>query len=240
MTGASDQVASNCYTGRGSAGCRRVPARSFTSLSQLMRSRASEPFHEPAHQSMPTEPARRLSGGPLAAIERLLRGGDRGYFDLFEQAGDNAAHAAELLERLLADFPEVGSLAQEIEACETAGDRATQEVMRRLNASFVTPIDREDIIRLGSTIDDIVDFIDEAAGICRVPSRGADGAGPGTGRRCSSTRRGHLARAIRLMSRLEDITRARRRGASPREPGRSDPSPCDRVAVRGAGSIRWS
>jgi hypothetical protein len=154
---------------------------------------------------MPTEPARRLSGGPLAAIERLLRGGDRGYFDLFEQAGDNAAHAAELLERLLADFPEVGSLAQEIEACETAGDRATQEVMRRLNASFVTPIDREDIIRLGSTIDDIVDFIDEAAGyliVYRVEAPMAQ-AQELAAVLVDATR--HLARAIRLMSRLEDI-----------------------------------
>jgi uncharacterized protein len=99
----------------------------------------------------------------LAVIERLLRGGDGGYFGLFEQSGETAVRAAELLERLLSDDPGSGTLTEEIAECEHAGDVATHAVMQRLNESFVAPIDREDIIRLASALDDITDFIDETA-----------------------------------------------------------------------------
>lgn len=101
--------------------------------------------------------------GPLAVIERLLRGGGQAYFDLFEQSGETAVRAAQPLERLLADDPGSDTLTEEIAACEHAGDIATNEVMKRLNESFVAPIDREDIIRLASALDDITDFIDETA-----------------------------------------------------------------------------
>jgi uncharacterized protein len=110
-----------------------------------------------------TQPAAARPRGPLAVIERLLRGGDRGYFGLFEQLGEAAVRAAELLQRLLSDDPGGDPLAEEITACEHAGDLATQSVMRRLNESFVTPIDREDIISLASALDDVIDFIEETA-----------------------------------------------------------------------------
>ena len=96
-------------------------------------------------------------------IERLLRGGDQAYFGLFEQSGETAVRAAQLLERLLSDDPGSDTLPEEIAECERAGDVATHAVMKRLNESFVAPIDREDIIRLASALDDITDFIDETA-----------------------------------------------------------------------------
>ena len=96
-------------------------------------------------------------------IERLLRGGDQAYFGLFEQSGETAVRAAQLLERLLSDDPGSDTLTEEIAECERAGDVATHAVMKRLNESFVAPIDREDIIRLASALDDITDFIDETA-----------------------------------------------------------------------------
>jgi uncharacterized protein len=109
------------------------------------------------------ESGRAFSGGPLALIERLLRGGDQAYFGLFEQSGETAVRAAQLLERLLSDDPGSDTLTEEIAECERAGDVATHAVMKRLNESFVAPIDREDIIRLASALDDITDFIDETA-----------------------------------------------------------------------------
>jgi uncharacterized protein len=99
----------------------------------------------------------------VPSIGQLLRGSDDGFFDLFEQAGSNAVHAAELLDELLAGFPESQVLARDILACEQAGDQLTHEIISKINRSFVTPIDRADILRLSSALDDVVDFIEEVA-----------------------------------------------------------------------------
>jgi uncharacterized protein len=88
---------------------------------------------------------------------------DRAYFELFEEAGRNATLAAELLERLLENFPDSGELAGEIRECEHEGDRITHDIIDRLNHTFVTPIDREDILALSSALDDIVDYTEEVA-----------------------------------------------------------------------------
>src|SRR5438067_13253528 len=88
---------------------------------------------------------------------------DRAYFELFEEAGRNAVLAAELLERLLVNFPDSRELAADILECEHEGDRITHEIIDRLNHTFVTPIDREDILALASAMDDIVDYTEEVA-----------------------------------------------------------------------------
>jgi predicted phosphate transport protein (TIGR00153 family) len=100
---------------------------------------------------------------PISSLTSLLRGSDRAFFDLFERAGANAVRAAELLEELIAGFPESQVLARDILICEQDGDQLTHEAVRRINQSFVTPIDREDILRLTSAIDDIVDYTEEVA-----------------------------------------------------------------------------
>jgi predicted phosphate transport protein (TIGR00153 family) len=99
----------------------------------------------------------------VASIANLLRGSDREFFDLFERAGANIVHAAELLDEMLASYPEGASLAGDIRAAEHEGDHITHDVIKRLNQTFVTPIDREDILHLTSALDDIVDYIEEVA-----------------------------------------------------------------------------
>jgi len=99
----------------------------------------------------------------VASIANLLRGRDREFFDLFERAGANIVRAAELLDEMLARYPETADLADDIRACEHDGDRITHEVIQRLNHTFVTPIDREDILQLSSALDDIVDYTEEVA-----------------------------------------------------------------------------
>ena len=107
---------------------------------------------------------RRLTaGGALAVVERALRGRDDAYFDLLDAAADNAAAAAVLLSTLLEGFPDSLPLAERIVELEHEGDRITHEIIRRLNQDFVTPIDREDLLRLASALDDVVDLIDEVA-----------------------------------------------------------------------------
>ncbi len=88
---------------------------------------------------------------------------DRIYFELFEEAGRNILRSAELLDELLSGYPETKSLAEEIRDCEHEGDRIIHDIIDRLNHTFVTPIDREDILALASALDDIVDYIEEVA-----------------------------------------------------------------------------
>jgi uncharacterized protein len=99
----------------------------------------------------------------VAAIGNLLRGSDGEFFDLFERAGANVVRAAELLDEMLSGFPDSMRLARDILICEQDGDQITHELVRRLNQTFVTPIDREDILELASALDDIVDFTEEVA-----------------------------------------------------------------------------
>jgi predicted phosphate transport protein (TIGR00153 family) len=88
---------------------------------------------------------------------------DREFFDLFEEAGGNILRAAELLDTMLRNYPDQGSLARDILICEQEGDRITHDIIHRLNQTFVTPIDREDIYALASALDDIVDYTEEVA-----------------------------------------------------------------------------
>src|SRR6185312_5479181 len=96
-------------------------------------------------------------------VPQFLVSKDRQFFDLFEEAGGNIQRASELLEEMLTDWPDKANLAREILICEQDGDRITHDIIKRLNETFVTPIDREDIYALASALDDIVDFTEEVA-----------------------------------------------------------------------------
>jgi predicted phosphate transport protein (TIGR00153 family) len=96
-------------------------------------------------------------------LSQVIAPRDREFFDLFEEAGGNILRAAGLLDEMLRDYPESADLAREILICEQEGDRITHDIIRRLNETFVTPIDREDILVLASALDDVVDFTEEVA-----------------------------------------------------------------------------
>jgi predicted phosphate transport protein (TIGR00153 family) len=100
----------------------------------------------------------------MGRLGQLFAPKEREFFDLFEEAARNAVRAAELLERLLENWPDGGAeTLAEIVDCEHVGDRITHDIIQRLNHSFVTPFDREDIIALASGLDDVVDYIEEVA-----------------------------------------------------------------------------
>jgi predicted phosphate transport protein (TIGR00153 family) len=96
-------------------------------------------------------------------LSSVLAPRDREFFDLFEEAGGNIERAATLLENMLVSFPERNELARDILICEQDGDRITHDIIQRLNQTFVTPIDREDIYALASALDDVVDYTEEVA-----------------------------------------------------------------------------
>ena len=99
----------------------------------------------------------------MSRLSQIFVPKDREFFDLFEEAAANIVRAAELLDEMLRDYPERKDLSREILLREQEGDRITHDIYSRLNQTFVTPIDREDIIALASALDDVVDLIEEAA-----------------------------------------------------------------------------
>jgi predicted phosphate transport protein (TIGR00153 family) len=87
---------------------------------------------------------------------------DQAFYELFVQAGQNTVRAAQLLERMLEEWPE-SDLAREVLLAEQEGDRITHQIIQRLNTTSVTPTDREDIYGLATRLDDVVDYVEEAA-----------------------------------------------------------------------------
>jgi predicted phosphate transport protein (TIGR00153 family) len=90
------------------------------------------------------------------------------FFVLFEQHAQNAVEAAEALEKLFADFTEVENKVRDIHAIEHYGDKLNHEIVRHLNETFVTPLDREDIVGLGTKIDDITDVCYDVAELVQL------------------------------------------------------------------------
>ena len=99
----------------------------------------------------------------MARLSQVFVPKDREFFDIFEEAALNIARAGEMLEEMLRGFPESAHLAREILLCEQNGDRVTHDIFSRLNQTFVTPIDREDILELASALDDVVDLTEEVS-----------------------------------------------------------------------------
>jgi uncharacterized protein len=89
---------------------------------------------------------------------------ERGFYPLFTRAAENIAVAADELAKLVAADPAGRpALAARVKEAELAGDELTHEIMIKINTTFVTPFDREDIYRLASALDDVLDAIEEAA-----------------------------------------------------------------------------
>jgi uncharacterized protein len=87
----------------------------------------------------------------------------REFFGLFSQASANARDISRVLVELLEDWPASREKLRDIRELEHEGDRLTHEVINLLNRTFVTPFDRDDMYRLASVIDDVCDYVDEAA-----------------------------------------------------------------------------
>lgn len=85
---------------------------------------------------------------------------DDKFFEMFSAAAANLVEATELFSTLVDDIPRRKELAQKLTDCEHAGDDFTSAIIKRLNTSFVTPFDREDIYSLAVSLDDVADLID--------------------------------------------------------------------------------
>ena len=108
---------------------------------------------------------------------------NRGFYQLFDRAAANLVETSELLLELLQHYPDRRQLVGRIKDNEHVGDDLTHEIVRLLNQTFVTPIDREDMYDLASALDDICDFMDQVAdelslyGVDEVPPEAIEQAG---------------------------------------------------------------
>jgi uncharacterized protein len=84
------------------------------------------------------------------------------FFEQFEQQAANIKRAAGLLHELIYNFADARAKAHAIKEVEHEGDVITHDIVKRLNTTFITPIDREDIYALASRLDDVLDFIEDA------------------------------------------------------------------------------
>ena len=109
----------------------------------------------------------RFTPDPLVVWPRVARLSllprDRTFFDLFIEEGQNALRTAKLLDELMHSWPDDSGLSRDILKAEQEGDRIAHDIIQRLNKTFVTPIDREDIYGMATQLDDIVDYIEETA-----------------------------------------------------------------------------
>ncbi len=93
---------------------------------------------------------------------------ETGFFDLFDQASKNVVDAGQCLKNLMNNFEESDKQIQHIKDLEHKGDGLTHDLLHKLNKTFITPLDREDIHALASALDDILDEIDGVAISFRV------------------------------------------------------------------------
>lgn len=85
------------------------------------------------------------------------------FYDLFEAAIANAERAAKLLLQMLEEFPDDADLVRQILLCEQEGDRITHALIRQLGDGSRPPLSRPAIHKLATSIDDVVDYIEEIA-----------------------------------------------------------------------------
>jgi len=89
---------------------------------------------------------------------------DEKFYDLFCEQAENIRDAAGKLVALFEEFQDIEKRVMEIKFIEHKGDQLTHSLMMKLNKTFITPFDREDIHSLGSALDDVLDLMDAVAG----------------------------------------------------------------------------
>jgi uncharacterized protein len=88
---------------------------------------------------------------------------DTKFFELFADLSNHLTDGAKLLRSILADPKDLTMRVSQVQAIEHRGDKATYSIITKLNQTFITPFDREDIHRLASSLDDVLDFVNSAA-----------------------------------------------------------------------------
>ena len=87
---------------------------------------------------------------------------DASFYEMFSTLAKQLVSGSSLLNEVFTDGADRSALAERMRDAEHLADEATHEIIRRVNTTFVTPFDREDIYALASALDDVMDFMEEA------------------------------------------------------------------------------
>ncbi|MGH3459316.1 DUF47 domain-containing protein [Aeromicrobium sp.] len=90
-----------------------------------------------------------------------IRPVETSFYDMFSEAASHLVHGASLLAQMLDQSSDKEAIAQQMREAEHDADETTHKIVRLVNSTFVTPFDREDIYRLASSLDDVMDFMEE-------------------------------------------------------------------------------
>ena len=93
---------------------------------------------------------------------------DGTFYDLFTRSATGLIGGADLLAKMLVDGADRPTVAKQMREAEHAADETTHEIVRRVNTTFVTPFDREDIYALASGLDDVMDYMEEAVDLVNL------------------------------------------------------------------------
>nr|WP_205861071.1 DUF47 family protein [Planosporangium flavigriseum] len=105
-----------------------------------------------------------------------MRPSDDAFYEFFSKAAANLVRGTELLNELALPGADVQSISERLVEVEHDSDAITHELYNKINTSFITPFDREDIYRLGSQLDDIMDHLEGVGsllylyGLTKLPS----------------------------------------------------------------------
>ncbi len=99
----------------------------------------------------------------MPGLLRRMLPREESFFEMFVELAGNVHTGAQALVELLSNYTDVPAQAARIKEIEHAGDDITHGLIKRLNQTFITPFDREDIHELSSKIDDVLDLINAAA-----------------------------------------------------------------------------
>ncbi|HEY7043675.1 MAG TPA: DUF47 family protein [Nocardioidaceae bacterium] len=98
----------------------------------------------------------------------LFRPTDTSFYDMFSESAKNLVIGAELLAEMLSTSADRSAIAKRMREAEHEGDESTHSIVRKVNTTFVTPFDREDIYRLAAGLDDVMDFMEEAVDLVNL------------------------------------------------------------------------
>ena len=90
------------------------------------------------------------------------------FYDLFSEAAAHLVHGSNLLTLMLDDNTDRADIGAKMREAEHQADETTHRIIKRVNSTFITPFDREDIYRLASSLDDVMDFMEETVDLINL------------------------------------------------------------------------